>query len=541
MRAAVYRVTALAVAASLANAQALQPPAIDVVNLRSTIKTLSSDAYGGRAPATRGEVLSTSYIAARYKEYGLRPADKGSYLQAVPLVQITSEGDPALSVSGGAALTLAYGTDQVVSTPRPEADIALKDSPVVFVGFGIVAPEYHWNDYAGLDVKGKTVVVLVNDPGYYDPKAFRGKSMTYYGRWTYKHEEAARQGAAAILIVHDTGPAGYGWEVIHNSFIGPDEELPPTSAYEPLVQGWLSHEAAGRLLAAAHQNLDELTRAACQSGFKPVPLNLSANLTLHSQVRQIVSHNVIGLVAGTRHPGQVVIYSAHWDHFGTKPGPDGKPQIFHGAADNASGIAALLELARVYGRERPAPARSVLLIATTSEEAGLLGSAYYAAHPLFPLRDTVAELNMDTMNLYGKSNDQTVRGQFMSTLDDQLQSSAQQLGMKILPDVEPEKGYYYRADHFEFAKLGVPALTLDSGTDYVGRPAGWGAEQRAAFIRERYHRPTDLYDPAWDLSGLQQQVQLMYLTGRSLADSDQWPTWYGDSPFRAARQAQRPQ
>jgi Zn-dependent M28 family amino/carboxypeptidase len=531
----------LAIAAWLANAHALEPPAIDVANLRSTIKTLSSDAYGGRAPATKGEELTTSYIAARYKEYGLRPADKGSYLQEVPLVQIIGEGDPALTISGGTPLTLAYGSDQVVSTPRAESDISLKNSPVVFAGFGIVAPEYHWNDYAGLDVKGKTVVVLVNDPGYYDPKVFRGKAMTYYGRWTYKNEEAARQGAAAILIVHDTGPAGYGWEVIHNSFTGAREDLPPSGAYQPLVQGWLSHEAAGKLLAATHQNLDELTRAACQSGFKAVALNLSASVTLHSQVHQIVSHNVIGLVAGTRHPGQVVIYSAHWDHFGTKPGPDGKPQIFHGAVDNGSGIAALLELARVYGRDRLAPARSVLFIATTSEEQGLLGSAYYAVHPLFPLRDTVAELNMDAMNMYGKSTDQTVRGQFMSTLDDQLQRSAQQLGMKVLPDAEPEKGYYYRADHFEFAKLGVPALSIDSGTDYVGRPDGWGAQQRAAYVRERYHRPADVYEPGWDLSGLQQQVQLMYLTGRSLADSDQWPTWYNDSPFRAARQAQRPQ
>jgi Zn-dependent M28 family amino/carboxypeptidase len=541
MHAPVYRVIALAVAAYLTSAQALEPPAVDVANLRTTIKTLSSDAYGGRAPATKGEELTTSYIAGRYKEYGLRPTYNGSYLQEVPLVQITAEGEPALSFAGATPLTLAYGTEQVVATPRPETDISLKDSPVVFAGFGIVAPEYHWNDYAGLDVKGKTVVVLVNDPGYYDPKAFRGKAMTYYGRWTYKNEEAARQGAAAILIVHDTGPAGYGWQVIQNSFTGPRDDLPPSGGYEPLLQGWLSHEAAGKLLSAAHQNLDELTRAACQSGFKPVALNLSANLTLHNQVHRIISHNVTGLIAGTRHPGQVVIYTAHWDHFGTKPGPDGKPQIFHGAVDNASGIAALIELARVYGRERPAAARSVLFIATTSEEQGLLGSAYYAAHPLFPLRDTVAELNMDTMNMYGKSNDQTVRGQFMSTLDDQLQRSAQQLGMKIQPDAEPEKGYYYRADHFEFAKLGVPALSIDNGTDYVGRPAGWGAQQRAAYVRERYHRPTDVYEPGWDLSGVQQQVQLMYLTGRSLADSDQWPSWYGDSPFRAARQAQRPQ
>jgi len=429
----------------------------------------------------------------------------------------------------------------MVATPRAQEMVSLTASPLVFAGYGIVAPEYQWNDYAGIDARGKTVVVLVNDPGYAsgDPQVFHGKAMTYYGRWTYKFEEATRQGASAVLIVHDTGPAGYPWEVVSNGWAGAREELPPGDAYQMQIQGWISHDAATRLCVAAGKSLDELARAASQHGFKPIALNLSADLTLHNQVRSVVSHNVVALVKGSRHPQQVLVYTAHWDHFGTKPGPDGTPQIFHGAIDNGSGIAALLELARVYARQKPAPARSVLFIATTSEEQGLLGAAYYAGHPLFPLADTVADLNMDMMNMYGETRDFTVRGQFMSTLDDELQHSAGQMGLKVLPDAEPEKGYYYRADHFEFAKAGVPALSIDNGTDYPGRPAGWGLGQRQAFISQRYHKPADVYEPSWDLTGMRQQLELLYLTGRQLADGADWPTWYRDSPFRAIREAQR--
>jgi Zn-dependent M28 family amino/carboxypeptidase len=526
-----------------AAALALEPAHFDDANIRSIIQTLSSDAFGGRAPASPGEKLATGYIAAQFKRYGLRPANHGSFLQDVPLLQITADPGAVLTVSGASApLMLAYGTDIMVDTPRPQETVSLSGSPLVFVGYGIVAPEYQWNDYAGLDARGKTVVVLVNDPGYVtgDPHVFHGKAMTYYGRWTYKYEEATRHGAAAVLVVHDTGPAGYPWEVVRNTGTGAREELPPGDAYQLQIHGWISHDAAGRLCAAAGQSLDELARAAAQKGFKPVALKLTADLTLHNQVRSVVSHNVVALVRGSRHPQQVMVYTAHWDHFGTKPGPDGKPQIFHGAIDNGSGVAGLLELARVYARQKQAPARSVLFIATTSEEQGLLGAAYYADHPLFPLADTVADLNMDMMNMYGESRDLTVRGQFMSTLDDELQHSAQQLGLKLLPDAEPEKGYYYRADHFEFAKAGVPALTIDNGTDYPGRPAGWALAQRQAYISQRYHKPADVYEASWDLAGMRQQLQLLYLTGRTFADGEGWPAWYHDGPFAAGREAQRP-
>jgi Zn-dependent M28 family amino/carboxypeptidase len=519
---------------------AAEPARFDDDNIRGSIQALSSDGFGGRAPASAGEKLATDYIAAQFRRYGLLPASQGSFLQPVPLVQITADPDAVLTVSGGTPLALSYGNDMVVSTPRPQASVALADSPLVFAGYGIVAPEYKWNDYAGLDVKGKTVVVLVNDPGYAtgDPKLFHGKAMTYYGRWTYKYEEAARQGAAGLLIVHQTGPAGYGWDVVRNSNSGPRMELPPGDVYQPLIQGWLSLEAAGRLFAVAGLSFDELARAAARSDFKPVALNLTANLTLHSEVRSVESRNVVAFVKGSRRPQEVVVYSAHWDHFGTRPGPDGQPQVFHGAIDNGTGIAGLLELARVYAGDKRVPERSVLFIATTSEEQGLLGAAYYARHPLFPLSGTVADLNLDVMNVYGKTRDVTVRGQFMSTLDDELQQVAGQLGIKVLPDAEPEKGYYYRADHFEFAKVGVPALSIDNGTDYVGRPAGWGLAQREAYIRDRYHKPADVYESGWDLAGMRQQLELVYLTGRKFADSNVWPTWYAGSPFQAVREAQ---
>jgi Zn-dependent M28 family amino/carboxypeptidase len=533
----------LALSLCAAAAPAVEPSRFDEADIRATIQTLSSDAFGGRAPASAGEQLTTDYIATQFKRYGLLPANQGSYLQDVPLVQITAAADTVLAVSGGnAPLKLAYGSDVVVATPRPQATVSLSDSPLVFAGYGIVAPEYQWNDYAGLDAKGKTVVVLVNDPGSAtgDSQLFRGRVMTYYGRWTYKYEEAARQGAAGVLIVHDTGPAGYPWEVVRNSWTGPQYELPPGPSYHPQIQGWLSHEAAGKLFASGGLSLDELAQRAARHGFKAVDLKLIANLTLHSQVQPAVSHNVVALVKGSRHPQQALIYSAHWDHFGTKPGPDGKPQIFHGAVDNGSGIAGLLELARAYARDKRVPARSVLFIATTSEEQGLLGAAYYAGHPLIPLPDTVADLNMDVMNVYGKTGDLRVRGQFMSTLDDALQEAAQREGLKLLPDAEPEKGYYYRADHFEFAKAGVAALSIEPGTDYVGRPTGWGLAQRQAYVSQRYHKPADVYEPGWDLAGMRQQLEVLYRTGRKLADGDAWPAWYRDSPFRSARETPPP-
>jgi Zn-dependent M28 family amino/carboxypeptidase len=514
-------------------------PQFSEANLRSTIQTLSADAFGGRAPGSQGEQLTTDYISGQFKRYGLTPADGTSYLQEVPMKQITADPHTEMDVSGGsAALKFAYGDDMVVSSPRTDAVVSLQASPLVFVGYGIVAPEYGWDDYAGLDVKGKTVVVLVNDPGHADPILFDGRAMTYYGRWTYKYEEAARQGAAGILIVHDTEPAGYPWEVVRSSWTGPLEELTPDGRYQQAIQGWISHDSAERLFAAAGMKLDELVKSAAARGFKAVPLKLDADITLHDTVKDIVSHNVVGLVKGSSHPEDVVIYSAHWDHLGMRTGADGKTQIFHGAIDNGSGIAGLLEIARLTATSRPQ--RSVLFLATTSEEQGLLGAEYYAEHPLFPLAHTVADLNMDVLDTNGRTRDVTVRGRFLSGVDDALVAEAKSLGLAVEQDSQPEKGMYFRADHFEFAKAGVPALSIALGTDYVGHAAGWGLTQQQGYTANRYHKPADVYDPNWDLSGMLQQLDLMYGTGLGLADTDTWPQWKPGTPFKAKRDAERP-
>ena len=533
------RITILSFLSALLPLVALAAPApqFSQTNLRDTMKTLSSDAFGGRAPGSKGEQLSIDYISSKFQQYGLTPGADGSWLQQVPLKQITADPDTVLTVTGGGMpLKFAYGSEMVASSPRTDATVALQNSPLVFVGYGVVAPEYKWNDYAGLDVKGKTVVVLVNDPGHFDPKLFDGRAMTYYGRWTYKYEEAARQGAAGILIVHETEPAGYPWEVVRGSWTGPLEELTPDGRYQPAIQGWISHDSAEKLFAAAGLKFDDLARQADQPGFKAVPLKLRADLTLHDTVKDIVSHNVVGVVKGRTHPEDVVIYSAHWDHLGMRADADGKVEIFHGAIDNGSGIAGLLEIARITVQSKPQ--RSVLFLATTSEEQGLLGAAYYAAHPLFPLAHTVADLNMDVLDTFGKTRDMTVRGRFMSGLDDVLAAQAKAEGLTLSQDSQPEKGYYFRADHFEFAKAGVPSLSIALGTDYVGRPAGWGLQQQQDYTAHRYHKPADVYDPSWDLDGMLQQLTLMYATGQALADSGQWPDWKPGIAFKVKRDAQ---
>lgn len=532
---------ALAVAAAHSATPTAEAPKPDMAQVRVAIQTLSSDEFDGRGPASVGEQRTIAYLEKQFRQYGLAPANRGSYLQPVPMVQITALPDAVLDVGGGKTpLRFAYGNDVIVTTPRAETLVTLQDSPLVFVGYGIVAPEFQWNDYAGIDVHGKTVVVLVNDPGHADASLFHGKAMTYYGRWTYKYEEATRQGAAAVLLVHDTDPAGYPWEVVRNSWSGPADVLPPGRDYQLLVNGWLSNEAASKLAIAAGQDLAALEQAAGKRGFHAVDFGQRASLTLHNRVRTIESHNVVALVKGTTHPDQVIVYTAHWDHFGEKPDAAGHPQIFHGAVDNGTGIAGLLELAREFATTTPKPARSVLFIATTSEEQGLLGSAYYVGHPLFPLADTVASLNMDVMEVNGATRDLTVRGQFMSTLDEDMRRSAASLGIALGADADASKGYYYRADHFEFAKQGVPALSINAGTDYAGHEPGWGLARQREYIEQRYHKPADVYEPGWNLDGMQQQLQVLYLTGRALADGDGWPSWYDGSPFKARRDAQRP-
>lgn len=524
------------------------PPAVDVIqpgDIAHHIKVLASDKFGGRAPASRGEKLSIDYIRDHFRDYGLKPAVDGSYFQKVPLVEITADPHTELTIAGGGhKLDFSYDSDMMVWTKHEDPHVALKGSPLVFVGYGIVAPEYHWNDYAGLDVKGKTVVILVNDPGYAtgDKHLFHGRSMTYYGRWTYKYEEAARQGAAGALIVHETGPAGYPWKVVSASWSGPLFSLVATdkNRHRAAVEGWITHAAAKQLFAAAGMNLDKLEKAAARRGFKARPMNLTASIALDNKIAHVMSHNVIGMIPGRVHPDQAVIYSAHWDHFGTKPDMKGD-NIYNGARDDASGVAGLLELAHAFGKLKPAPERSVLFLATTSEEQGLLGAKYYNEHPVIPLATTVADLNMDIMAVYGKTRDITVIGYGSSELEDILRRIAKAQGRVLRPDPEPEKGFYYRADHFEFAKHGVPALFTEAGIDYLAHGKQWGLAREHDYTAHHYHKPSDEFGPDWDLSGEAADLKLLFKVGKQLADSNAWPDWYPGNEFKARRDASRAQ
>lgn len=532
----------LALGLAFATAGRAAPPAtasIQADDLAHDIKTLASDKFGGRAPASEGEKLSTHFIADHFRDAGLKPAVDGSYFQKVPMVEIEADPHTTLTIAGKQhTFHFDYGRNMIVWTKREASHVALKDSPLVFVGYGIVAPEYHWNDYAGLDVKGKTVVILVNDPGYAtgDKNLFHGHGMTYYGRWTYKYEEAARQGAAGALIIHETGPAGYPWKVVTGSWTGPQFTLvsPNKNRDRAAVEGWLTHDAAKQVFAAADMNLDQMEKAAATRGFKAKPLGLDASVAFDNRIAHVMSHNVVGMIAGRTHPDQAIIYSAHWDHLGTKPNNSGD-KIYNGARDDASGVAGLLELAQAFGKLKPAPERSVLFLATTSEEQGLLGAKYYAEHPVIPLATTVADLNMDIMAVYGKTHDITVIGYGSSELEDYLRRAAKQQDRVLRPDPEPEKGFYYRADHFEFARHGVPALFTEAGIDYVGHGRKWGLAKEHEYTAKRYHKPADEFGQDWDLSGEVQDLKLLFHVGKTLANSDAWPDWYPGNEFKAVR------
>jgi Zn-dependent M28 family amino/carboxypeptidase len=518
-------------------------PQISVDSLKDITRTLSSDAFEGRAPATPAEEKTVTYIVERFAKAGLQPGNKGSWYQEVPLVEISASPDVAIDIQGGPApLRFAYRTDMVVATYQVRPRVEVKDSEIVFVGYGINAPERGWNDYAGIDVRGKTVIILVNDPDWQTPTldgTFGGRAMTYYGRWTYKFEEAARQGAAAALIVHDTEPAAYGWNVVTSSWTGP--QLGMDAANDHMDQskaiGWLTNDAARRLLAAAGQDLDTLSGAARAKGFKAVPLKLKASLTLDNSIRRQRSKNVIGLLPGATRPDEFVLYSAHWDHLGICDAVDGDT-ICNGAVDNASGVAGLVALAEAH-RAAGTPQRSLIFLALTAEESGLLGSEYYAANPVYPLARTVGGVNLDGLNVVGETRDVVVVGGGKSELEDILARAVRAQGRTIVPEPTPEKGYFYRSDHFSFAKQGVPMIYFESGEDLVkgGKAAGKAAAED--YTAHRYHAPGDEYDPAWDWSGAVKDLQLFYAIGREMADGADWPNWYPTAEFRAARDASR--
>jgi Zn-dependent M28 family amino/carboxypeptidase len=518
--------------------------AISEAGYRTSIATLASDAFEGRKPGQPGEQQTLDYLEREFRALGLKPAVQGGYRQAVPLVEITALPGAELKVAAaGGSASFAYADDMVVWTKRVVPESGLEASPLVFVGHGIVAPEFDWNDYAGVDMHGKTAVILVNDPGFRDPALFHGRKMTYYGRWTYKYEEAMRQGAAGALIVHQTGPAAYGWEVVRNSNTGPLLEADSADGHAEriAIEGWVTLEAARRAFALAGQDFDALERAAARPGFHALPLSARATVAVRNTVRRARSANVIGIVPGARRPNEYVLYMAHWDHFGRSlaPGTTGDP-IYHGAVDNATGVAAILEIARAFGHARRPPDRSVVFLALTGEEQGLLGSAHYAAHPVFPLAATAAAINIDALLPVGRTRDVEVIGFGASELEDALGAAAARQGRVLRPDSQPEKGFFFRSDHFNLAKLGVPALYVKSGVEARDHPAGWVEAQVQDYIARRYHKPADTYDPAWDVAGSLEDIELLYAVGREVANQRRWPAWYPSSEFRAAREASRP-
>jgi Zn-dependent M28 family amino/carboxypeptidase len=530
----------LAGAPALAQSSA---PAISVDTLKDVTKTLSSDAFEGRAPTTPAEAKATGYIVERMKAAGLKPGNEGSWFQDVPLVELTAQDVTPMTFTGGKApVSLTYRADMVLATYRVTPKIDIKNSDVVFVGYGINAPEIGWNDYAGVDVKGKTVVVLVNDPDWQTPGMdglFEGKAMTYYGRWTYKFEEAAKKGAAAVLIVHDTEPAAYGWGVVQSSWTGPQLELDAKGDHmdQSSAVGWIQLAKAKELFASAGKDFAVLSAAAKVEGFKAVPLGVKASVSFTNTIKRQSSKNVVGILPGTERPGDTVLYTAHWDHLGRCDAVKGD-DICNGALDNASGVAGLIALAEAQVKAGPAK-RSMVFMAVTAEESGLLGSEYYAKHPVYPLRDTVGGVNMDGLNVIGPSKDVVVTGFGKSELEDLIKPLIEAQGRVMKPEPNPERGGYFRSDHFSFAKLGVPMFDGGSGEDLVDGGTAKGHAAVLDYIANRYHKPQDEYDPAWNWAGAVQDLSLYFQLGRRLAMGDQWPNWYPTAEFRSIRDKDR--
>ena len=521
------------------------PGAITGVDLARHIQILASDELEGRAPTTPGGEKARDYIAGEYERLGLEPVN-GSYFQNVPMVESTL--DPSQShfnvEINGAMRELGYKTEAVFWTKRVEENVSFNDSDMVFVGYGVVAPEYGWNDYEGVDVTGKTVVMLVNDPGFatQDPDLFNGNAMTYYGRWTYKYEEAARQGAAAAIVIHDTAPAAYGWGVVEGSWSGPQLDLqrPDNGASRIIAEGWITNDVARELLGAANLDLDALQAAAVSSDFAAAPMTgLTASANLVQTIRRSEDANVIGVLPGAKHPDEYILYMGHWDHLGVNPTQEGEDKIFNGAVDNATGIAAMLEIAERFSNNEERPARSVLFAAVTAEESGLLGSAYMAEDPPVPLAQIVGGINIDAVLPSPPAKDIIVVGYGASELEDILKAAAENHDRYLRPDAEPEKGYFYRSDHISFAKKGVPMLYADSGIDLREGGEDAGRAFGEDYTANRYHAPSDEYDDGWNMAGMTDTVEVLYETGAAIAYSDDWPNWYDGNEFRALRDAQR--
>ncbi|MGO3127141.1 MAG: M28 family metallopeptidase [Luteimonas sp.] len=517
-------------------------PDITAGDFGEMVRVLASDEFEGRAPGTAGEDRTVEYIKAQFERIGLQPGgDNNDWYQTVPMVETTADPSTMLRLRNSAGeRALKFGDEMVIGTRTGQAEITVADSELVFVGYGVDAPEQNWNDYAGLDLKGKTVVMLVNDPGFHanDATLFDGEKMTYYGRWTYKFEEAARKGAVAALIIHDTPGASYGWDVVKNSWSGAQFDLRAEDDPEPRLpaQGWITGDVAKQLFAEAGLDLDEQIKAANTRGFKPVPLNATVGFDLKSTIAEKSSRNVVGILPGTETPDEAILYLAHWDHLGKHEGEG--DTIYNGAIDNATGVAGIIEIAEKFATTEPKPKRSLVFLAVTLEESGLLGSKYYVAQPSIGLAQTVGVINLDAMSVAGPSRDFVVTGKGNSELEDILKTYADRQNRTLVEEGNTAGGFYFRSDHFNFAKAGVPALYAKGGNDLVDGGTAGGKAATDDYAK-RYHQPSDEYNPDWNLDGVVQDLEALYGVGRTLADDGQWPNWYEGNPFKAARDQMR--
>jgi Zn-dependent M28 family amino/carboxypeptidase len=509
----------------------------DIDAIKADVKTLSSDKFAGREPSTEGETLTTNMLISQFKKLGLAPGNGDSYLQAVPMNSIVSEPVGTLKI---ADIAFDFPKNYVASSRQTREQISLENSELVFVGYGINAPEYQWNDYKNIDVKGKTVVVLVNDPGYasQDPALFDGNTMTYYGRWTYKYEEAARQGAAGAIIVHETKPASYGWNVIESSWTGAQYHLPAKEVNEPVVdvEMWISTEKAHELMAKAGLNFNTLKAQALSKNFKALPLKLTADIKVKNSITDSVSNNVVATIPGRISPDEHVIYMGHWDHLGSTV-INGKKVFFNGAHDNATGTAGLMHIAKAYKVLDKPPERSITFMAATAEEQGRLGSRYFANHPTMPLNKIVGLINMDSLDISGLKKDLTVVGFGKSELENYLAKAAKRQSRTLIPEQTPERGYYYRSDHFSLAKKGVPALSAGGGSVWLNAEQKAIGEQVSALVAKCYHQTCDEYNENWGWQGMVAELQVFFETGFMLSNTKDWPNWHEGSEFKVTRDA----
>jgi Zn-dependent M28 family amino/carboxypeptidase len=521
---------------------------ITAADLLNHIKILASDEFEGRAPGSKGEHLAVKYISDQFKALGLKPGNpNGTYIQEVPLAGITTKPMASFSV-GDKKTDLKFPDEYVASSARLQSEIKAENTDIVFVGYGVVAPEFGWDDYKDVDVRGKTILMLINDPAIpdpadpskLDPKMFKGSAMTYYGRWTYKYEIAAQKGAAAAIIIHETVPAAYPYSVIISSWAKENFEIDAAdkNAGSVQIRSWITLDVAKKLLADCGQDFDALKKAAITKEFRPVALNAKASFDLKQTVRPFKSRNVVAKVEGSdpKLKDEWVIYSAHWDHLGKHDDLPGD-KIFNGAADNASGVGGLLELATAYTKMKPTPKRSVLFMATTAEEAGLLGAKFYAEHPLYPLEKTLADINMDGLSLWGKTRDIEDISFGNSDLDDMLAAATTKQSRVMNPNSQPEKGTFYRADNFEFSKVGLPSLYTGAGRDVIGKPPGFGQQKKDEYVAKHYHQPSDEVNPEWDLSGAAEDLRLLLDVGFQVANADKFPEWKPGTEFKAKRDA----